>query len=107
MCVLLVHQVKEDAQKALNTMKNAEKEVYRYQREANLAEKKAKRVIGIWSDMGMEESKSLFWRSYNDGKVRLPPTHVHCDEANHTHTHTHKIRISSHSLVDVDMDAMS
>ena len=61
--------MKEDAQRALDHLKKAERDVRQYQREAVLAEQKAKRVIGIWSDMGMEESKTLFWRSYNDGKV--------------------------------------
>lgn len=40
-----------------------------YQKMRNEEISKAKSVLGVWSDAGIEESRGLFWNSYNSGKV--------------------------------------
>lgn len=45
------------------------KVVAKHQKERNAQISKAKAVLGVWSDAGMQESRGLFWNSYNSGKV--------------------------------------
>lgn len=62
-------EVRAPAARAMEELTRRQRDLDAAERDRDNALRKARSVIGIWSDQGVDEARSLFWQSYSDGKL--------------------------------------